>query len=408
MRLFSRPRPNGSRAEKDTSRQVQEWLKARHVPFRIHRFRLYPYFFECIGAWLIVSRLLLSAVIWLRWGWVAFPVALVGLIGATVDQAFHLPLVTWPGARQGENILIEFKPRNPRREILISAHYDSKTELLDHNQRMFFLKAIPWGIGLSIALSLLGPLDQVLLMQGSQWAAFTYRLGVVLSLPLLFLAGGLGINMLAGRFIRPSQGAVDNGAACAILLGLAKQYAQEREQSPVPESDPLGEAALTLALFTGEEVDRQGSRAYAAWRSNRSEHPLPDVVVNLEIMAQDGSYVYWKREGSIFRLEPTTEAINQVIQAAVLEITGSECVPGGPILSDGAPFLQRGIPTGILGTYDLRLRDRGFHRPDDNLERVVMDRLPEGTAILKRLIFLLSQPGAAAPQEPEKENRAVS
>jgi hypothetical protein len=240
MGILTVPRPNGSRAERQTSLALQNWLRERGIPYRVHTFTHYPYFFECIGVFLILSRLLLALAIWLRWGWPALPIALLGLVGATVDQAFHIPLVTWPGRKRGENILVQFGPQDPKQELFISAHYDSKTELLDHNQRMFFLKSLPVGIALTLILGLLGPLDARLLAQASPWAAWTYWTGVALSLPLLFLALGLGLNMSLGRLVQPSPGAVDNGTACAILLGLAEGLAERsnthREHAPDPGS----------------------------------------------------------------------------------------------------------------------------------------------------------------------------
>jgi hypothetical protein len=292
MSILSVPRPNGSRAEQETRRRLQDWLAEHSIPYRLHNFPHYPYFFECIGIFLISSRLLLALAIWLRWGWPAFTIALASLLGATIDQAFHIPLVTWPGRKLGQNILIELGPDQASRELILSAHYDSKTELLDHNQRMFFLKKIPLGIALTLLLGLLGLLDGEYLAQGSHMATATYWTGVVLSVPLLFLAGGLGLNLSLGRLVRPSQGAVDNGAACAILLGLAERWANGEI--------PLEHTRLTLALFTGEEVNLQGSRAYA----RRREYLLPTMEINLEIMAQNGAYVYWERDGSVFQALP--------------------------------------------------------------------------------------------------------
>ena len=47
--------------------------------------------------------------------------------------------------RRAENLVIKFSPPEPKRELILSAHYDSKTELLDHHQRMFFLKNLRLG-----------------------------------------------------------------------------------------------------------------------------------------------------------------------------------------------------------------------------------------------------------------------
>jgi Peptidase family M28 len=376
MKILSRPRPTGSPAEKQALLELEAWLERRGIPYKLHEFKLFPNFWLGIGLWLILSRTLLAVLIWQRSGWLVFAVAMLGLLGGLVDVALNIPLVTWFGAKRGQNLLIEFDSPTAHKEIICSAHHDTKTELLDHRQRMFFIRSLPFGIFLTLALGLLGPLDQTLRANHSPTAAWTYGLGVMLSLPLLFLAWGLGLNLTLGRFRPPSQGAVDNGAACAILLGLA--------QCVQSGALPLTQTDLTLALFAGEEVNMQGSRAYVRSR----EWSLPARALNLEVMGQDGEYVHWEQDGYSLKLWPCDRKVNQDISQAVQQVTGSAPRPVGPLNSDGGSFLRSGIPASTIGTYDRQQKDRGFHSASDNLERIVMERLPEAVEILSRFILI--------------------
>ena len=191
---------------------------------------------------MLCAQTVLAVSVWLRWGWVSSLIAVLGILGGLLDTAFDIPLVTWPGKTTGQNILIEFEAPNPRRELVISAHYDSKTELFDHRIRYFFVRNLPVGIALAIMLGILSPLENYLPVP---WIAPTYILAVALTIPLLFLVWGLGLNLWVGRLRHnPSQGAVDDGAACAILLGLA--------QDITDGNVPLENTRLTLALFGGE------------------------------------------------------------------------------------------------------------------------------------------------------------
>ncbi len=374
MSILSRPRPNGSAAIEQTKRALLDWLDKRGIPYRLHSFRLYPYFFESIGVWIILSRMLLAAAIWLRWGWPALLIAFVGLAGGTLDVRFNLPVISWLGARRGENILIEFDPPSgASQEVVLSAHYDSKTELLDHFQRMFFVLRLRLGIVLTVLLGVLGVAEGLVRSQSPIYANLIFGLGVVLTLPMLFLAFGLGLNLSTGRLLQPSQGAVDNGAACAILLGLASQLNLQ---------SPISNTKITIALFAGEEVQMQGSRAYVRGRAWR----LPAMALNLEVMGQDGGYIYWEHDGTAFGLRPLSPHVNALLAQAVQEVTRQPARPVGPINSDGFSFVSAGIPTGVLGTFDRRLKETGFHRPTDNLDRVVMARLPEGVEILSRFL----------------------
>lgn len=371
MGILSVPRPNGSAAERETEAALRAWLSRHNIPHEVHSFLLYPYFFECVGVWLILSRTLLAFAIWERWGWVTLPIALLGLTGGTLDVALNLPLVTWPGARRRDNIVIPFEPEGPRKEILLCAHYDSKTELLDHHQRMFFFKQLKFGIVLTLLLGVWGVAQQG--FATTVWSESIFWMGVALTLPMLLLAWGLGLHLSLGRFVKPSQGAVDNGAACAILLGLAERLSS---------GNILTDEKVTLVLFTGEEVNMQGSRAYVRSRAGN----LPAAVLNLEVMAQDGDFVYWEQDGNAFRLTPTAGWLNQAAAAAVEQVTGQPARPAGPMNSDGSSFLFAGIPAATIGTFDTRLGQTGFHRPTDRLERVVLERLPLTVEVLETFL----------------------
>lgn len=402
MAWLSRPRPNGSAALRATLQDLKGWLAGREIPYRVQPFALAPYFYEAIGAWIILSRTLLALAVWLRWGWPALAIALLSLPVGLLDVALNRPTLTRLRQVTGENILIEFEPQIPQHELVLCAHYDSKTELLDHRQRMFFLKSLRFGILLTVILGILGVLDGWLAGRGVGFSGVIYALGVLLSLPLLYLAWGLGLNLATGRFLKPSQGAVDNGAACAILLGLADLLNRELNLARTASDyhSPLQRTRLTLALFAGEEVNMQGSRAYARSRS----WPLPVAALNLEVMAQDGAYVLWEQDGTALQLTPTHAGLNELVAQAVQAIAGQAPRRVGPVNSDAGSFLAAGVPAATLGTYDTRWVDTGFHRPTDNLGRVVLARLPEGVEILRRLIERVDQdePQALAALGPLK------
>jgi hypothetical protein len=386
MQFLSRPRPNGSRALAATARALRGWLDRHGISHRIHTYTLYPFFFEAIGIWILLSRTLLAVAVWLRWGWPALVIALISLPVGLVDVALKTTTLARLKRVTGENILIEFEPEEASQELILCAHYDSKTELLDHRQRMFFIKNLRLGILLTGLAGLLGALDGWLLGNGSGWAGLAYGLGLLATLPLLFLAWGLGLNLSTGRLLQPSQGAVDNGVACAVLLGLADLLNKELRlaQTAADFRSPLRRTRLTLAIFSGEEVNMQGSRAYTRDR----DWPLTTAAVNLEVLAQDGAYVLWEQDGSALRLEACSPKLNELVVSAVRAVTGQSPRFVGPLNSDGSSFLAAGVPATTMGTYHSRLVDTGFHRPTDNLDRVVMERIPEGVEILVKLIQL--------------------
>lgn len=369
MHIFSRPRPPGSAGERATAQAIRTWLEARGIPYQTHTFTLYPFFFESIGLWILLSRTALALVAWFAPGWPALVLAVVGLLGGVVDILVEWPLVTWMGCRPGENILITFEPPNPLREVVLAAHYDSKTELLDHRQRALFVNHTRLWSGLTLLVGLLAAVE------GHVPLAATVRAGVHalnagLALVLLAAAWGLGLHLSLGRLVTPSQGAVDNGAACAVLLRLAERLARE--------GPPRDDVRITLALFTGEEANMQGSRAYVRSRT----WPLPTYVVNLEILGQDGPYVVWQQDGDAFRRVPASEDVRTLLARAVEQVTGKPPETHPLLNTDAFSFLRAGIPAATLGTLSTRWGIAGLHRPTDNLRRVVLERLPEHEAVL--------------------------
>jgi hypothetical protein len=389
MEMLSRPRPSGSRSERETLVSLGAWLERRGIGYEQHEFRLYPYFFEATGAWLIASRTLLAWAALRGWGWRALPVALLGQLGGGAD-IFGVPLVTWPGATRGVSLLIPFGPPDAARELLICAHYDSKTELLDHRRRAVLLRGLRPAIALTFAAALLAALEERLRVSGWPLAGVARLLALAAALPVLLLAWGLGLHLLLGRLARPSSGAVDNGAACAILLALAERLAAHSS---------LRRARVTLALFGGEEVNMQGSRAYVREYLRRPRTtPRTTLAVNLELMGQRGGYVLWQRDGNALRTLPTAPEANVLVRDALLAVTGRAPETEPLINSDAYSFLAAGIPAAVLGTRDPALGTAGLHRPTDHPDRVDQARLEEGVALLEEIIRRYDEMPATSPR----------
>jgi len=319
----------------------------------------------------------------MKWGWGALAMALIGLMGGLLDVAANRPMASWFRSETGRNLLITLGPEQAWRKVILSAHYDTKTELLDHRQRMFFVRNLPVGIVITIMLGVIGPFQAIAAQSGSPLGDILYWVGLLLSVPMLVLAWGLGGNLMLGFLRTPSQGAVDNGAACATLLSLAECYARNAEA--------LQPTQLTLAIFDGEEINMQGSQAYVR-AHNLSAAMEQTVALNLEVMAQNGEYVVWESDGISLKLWPNSKVVIQNISQAVEQETGTPPRRVGPINSDGGSFVRAGLPAATLGTHDRNWQDRGFHSQADNLDRVDLERIPEAVRILISFLKIYDHP----------------
>ena len=371
------PRPNGSAEFYRTAAYIKEWLAEQGLSAGTHLFSMRPYFFEIVAAAIIVAALLFVYLAFFRKSWLAvLPVLVVGLV-MLFEASLGTPVVSGLIRKDAENIVVTIAPEEAERELILTAHYDSKTQPLDHQQRELVFQLIIPSVAAGALLALLWWL---LHRRGRRPAKyFSLPLGGLLALLsaywllLAFTFGG-------GFTARPSPGAVDNGTAVAVLMKLSRELKEA----------PLERTAVTVVLFAAEELNMQGSQAYL--REYPREGGLPAYNVNLELVGQEGDYAYWPEDGVFTSRYPTSAALNSLLGEALLRVTGEEIGPleaSFTTISDSGSFLAAGIPSTTLGnTGSAELGCAFFHSHLDNLERVVPERLDEMVQILKEFTLL--------------------
>ena len=367
------PRPNGSHALAAAVESVRDWLEALGLPVQLHPFRLRPYFMELLGLWLALGGLGLLAAASLRAGlaWLGLPLALLLVAVPLAETRFLRPAVSGLVRRPAHNLAVTSPPAGQvLREVVVAAHLDTKTEWLDHARRRVLLRLGRPAMVLAVASGLL--LALTALLPAARWAA------LLLALPVAAYGLGMGANLLGGRLSRrPSSGAVDDGAAVAVVLGLAA-----RLQGGTPA---LRHTAVTLLVTVGEEAQMQGALAYVHGRA----WPLPACAVNLELLGQDGSYVLWTENGTATLRHAMDPGLNDALARAVEGVTGCPAALLPLINDDALAFLRAGIPAATLGSLDTSLGDRGLHSALDHPGRVLPVRLDEAVEVLGRLLTAL-------------------
>jgi hypothetical protein len=370
LTILSLPRANGSRALKATCLALCNWLSERNIRHRLQKIRYFPYYFEALGIGLLVSQVVLTLSIWLEWGAATLLTSAITLLLAITEGVGWSPL-SKPQLGAGENILIEFPAADARQELVLSAHYDTKTELLDHVKRAALFRYLPIGVGVTFVLGLIGLIEWQYSSSATVVSEPLNALGKLLTIPQLLLLGGLGLNFAFGRLAEPSRGAVDNGAACAILLAFADRLNSNRL--------PLQATSVTICLFTGEEVLAQGARAYVRSRDWR----LPTVALNLEIMGQNGDYLLADKLASPMRSYPVPPWLNAFVSKTITDLSDRTVHSRAlPVVTDSVPFLLAGVSATTLLSLDREHGAGGMHRPTDNLERVDVKRLDEAVELL--------------------------
>jgi len=92
------------------------------------------------------------------------------------------------------------------------------------------------------------------------------------------LSGGDSRTILLGAHydrVPIGQGALDNGAACAVLLELIKTF----------KNQPLRNTTLTIVFFDLEEGGLSGSQAYLS-----ANQPLPAYALNLDVFGYGDTF----------------------------------------------------------------------------------------------------------------------
>lgn len=375
MDVLRTPRPNGSAALQRAVDAIERWLGNEGLSVRSQRLVLRPFSMEILGVWFLVGGLFLIVAGVSRQGGTALFVAL-GLIAVPVlETRFLQPTITALVRQRAHNLIVSFPAPRPQREVLFCAHVDSKTELLDHERRARLLSLGP----LAMALAAAG----AVLLAGASLLHSEVAKEVVSYLALFFgivpaagYALGMGANLATGRLRRrQSSGAVDNGAAVAVVLDLAQRLQRG--------TSPLEHTSVTLLFTVGEEAQMQGALAYVR---DRDDWLLPACVVNLEILGQDGGYLLWNEDGTAMRRLEADAELNGALARAVEAETGERPTTAPRISSDAFAFLRDGIAAGTLGSFDQELGERELHGPLDSPDRVSPARLVQAVDILARFL----------------------
>jgi len=371
---LSTPRPNGSRALERTVDAVKSWLEDKSIPVQAQSFLLRPFFMELLGLWLALAGLLLVVAVLGRWRWMGLVLALLTVAVPVLEIRLLVPVVSAMVRQRACNLIVHIPGPQPRCEAILCAHMDSKTELLDHLQRQRLFRFGPLAMGLALASGVLITIDG-LLPGGTPQLAIRW-LAVLTTLPVAAYGLGMGFHLVGGRLSsHPSRGAVDNGAAVAVLLAMAHRLKDGNLR--------LDHTSVTLLFTVGEEAQMQGALAYVR---DRKAWPLPTAVINLEVVGQNGRFLLWDQDGTAMLRLPNNRDLNLALSGAVRAVTGKPAVQAPRISSDAFAFLRQGVMATTLGSLDAELEDGGLHSARDKPSRLDPQQLTKTVEVLSRFL----------------------
>ncbi len=377
-KLAETPRENGTAALHETARFLFDQLSRTGLDVERVAFTAQPWTLRLAGVIALAGGLLYWRLMRAGRARAALAVAVAFPLLLLAQLEWQIPVFGWIGAESQDHVLARRPAQKPEQRLILAAHYDTKTDALDHVERSpVDLLALP-----VIPLMWLGALAAIRAGRVPGRSRGLARLGSLAA----WSAAGYGVAsfvaLSAGAFLPArSPGALDDGGACAVLVRVAEELAAR---------PPPARTDVEVLLLSAEEVGVQGSWAYAAQRF-AAPLDLPTFVVNLEGIGASARLQVLARERFTLRsFEP---------DARVTELLGDRyhMLFGRPLertafggATDARSFLAHGIPAATLVSREPGGGlTRGLHSARDTRARL------DETALESSVAFLLDLVSAA-------------
>lgn len=380
--LASGPRENGTAALGETTDALLLLLDGMGLRTELFSYIAHPYRLRLAGVVALLGALAYGAAMWRRRGALAFAFALLTPLLLLVELDAYVPVFGWPGAAEQQHIEAVVGPSSFSQHLIVAAHYDSKTDLLDH-----VVRAPIEILGLPLTL-------MMLVAAGLRWrrgrapAATRFERGATIA---AVAYGAFSFAALTGgAFVSSrSPGALDDGAACTVLARLGERLAAQ----------PPQRTKVTLLFLSGEEIGVQGSWAYA---SRRFAEPavVPTAAINLEFLGASREFAVFKGETFVTESYPPDPYLVRTIDAVHREQLGLPLwTTWYPAATDARSFLAHGIPAmTLLNALPGHALPRGMHSAADNRDRVELGALDAALDLLEGTVRRIDASAGLAPR----------
>jgi len=355
-RALSFPRQTGSPGGRRARTLIREAFAAIDLPVEEQRFRFSTRPWRVLRGLFVFSAITLSASV------------LAAALGAAAAAVFLsvAPVLAWIGARASRSSilssaltqdgdrcgcnLVSAPVGDGRLDVLLVAHYDSKSQAVPLPVRMLGIAA--FGVCCVGAA-----------------AGYTFGLLAADALPawaMALAALGAACALVSGA-LRPgnaSPGALDNASGVAVLITIARAV----REAPIPG------VRVRFLLTDAEEYGTVGAVAFV----ERHKDKIPSPVLNLDTVgAGRRIWLYGPRHGG-----RTRSALEEAAIERGLPLIGPRSAPG--VLADHIPFGTAGwdaITVARLSRGVLRI-----HTPRDAAEMLEPAALREtGNLVLTAL-----------------------
>lgn len=279
------------------------------------------------------------------------------------------------GTERSVNLIGNIKAGDPKGTVILSAHYDSKSQTMPVVVRAaFFILGFTSAILLGLTLVVVG------ILKAAGTDVIGNLAGFYVSLVPAFFLVALTFNMTGNK----SPGALDNASGEGVILEAARVLAAQ----------PLEHLDVVIASFGCEEVGLCGSINYLLAHEEELKS-RPTYMLNFDMPFSVGGNLYINTG---FELPPvlTSGHLNELAREAAGEM-GFEMrgvyLPVGAA-ADHMPWIKHGIEaTGFVSAATF------IHRRGDSLDKINREALRRAGEMTIRLSRKLDQEMASPSGE---------
>jgi hypothetical protein len=264
-----------------------------------------------------------------------------------------------PRTYLGVNLVASVAPKNPiAKEILLVAHYDSKSQSLSLARRSLFLVSLGLLCLIIVTLYVSAAFPDLTIFSPPTRKQMGF-LSAVTALCTLML--------YKNKTFDTSPGALDDASGVGVLLALAEMI----------KACPPSSVKVTFLLTDAEEDGLLGAWAYVKSHAAELSFRAP-FVLNLEGITS-AKRLWLKGKGR-------AGSAAMILQLAKERGTPLHRVPGLPgVLMDDIPFAARGLEA--VSLFGLSLQSFHIHTPKDRADLLEESGLREAGELLAALIY---------------------
>jgi hypothetical protein len=377
--LAMQPRENGSAALTQTAEFLATTLAGFGVPVERLAFTAYPYRHRVCGVVALIGAVAYAWALRSRRRALALAIALISPTVILLELDYYVGWVTWMGAANQEHVIARVAAPASTQRVILTAHYDTKTDLLDHVERApVDLLSLPMTL-----MMIAAPLAGIVRARSQSHRDGASRFDRILVPATIVYGLSVFLVLTGGAFVRQrSPGALDDGAACAILVRVVEALSRA----------PLTHTDVEVALLSAEEIGVQGSRDFVR---ARLLPPQPHTsVINFELIGATANLAVFGSERFTLHSYPADPELVRVLDGVHAQRRNLPLhVTWYGASTDARSFLQEGIPAvTLLSDLPEHALARGMHSAHDTRDRIDEAALDETLAFVMAVLQQLDSP----------------